>query len=260
MHLGLFFQLTREEDVAAMNRAKSVSVSEEESDYQQHGDCNNKRKHRRGKKRTRPKWKPYSKMTFDERKQLEEWEANHVLLREAEINARSKRPVAPFNSTQFLMDDRSDTRFDPQQLVRTMSFDSSSSGGDTGHVLVTDLTPPHSDSETNNVSVFSFSLGDDVHYELSDEGLQEEEAFLEAGFNQVYNQVKINRLESMSKQDLVSQCCNLEDKVSSIEQEKLELLAELHQLKQTNGELATENSRLKQSKFTVTTTTTSPTQ
>ncbi|XP_019850119.1 PREDICTED: protein HEXIM-like [Amphimedon queenslandica] len=200
-----------------MERAKSCSMSDEEDGRIQGPEqvarekeegpplkpSTNNKKHRRGKKRSggpggRPKWKPYSKMSLEERKQVDEWEEKHVAIREAEINARSKRPVAPFNSTQFLIDDRCEDQY--RRPSRTLSFDSSS--------------------------------GDDVHYDLSDE---DQEAFLEADFNQVYLQLKLNRLEGMSKQDLISQCCNLEDKVSVIEQEKMELLSQLHQLKKANG-------------------------
>jgi protein HEXIM1/2 len=203
-----------------MNRSKSVSVSEDDhkspdrdSDSKSLGNV--KKRHRRGKKRSRPKWKPYSKMSYEERKELEEWEAKRVILREAEINARSKRPVAPFNSTQFIIDDRMEETPQQPSLARNTSFESESSG-------------------------------EDVHYETSDSDFQEQEAFIEADFNQVYVQLRMNRLESMTKQDLVIQCYDLEDKVSSIEQEKNVLLNELRHLKQSNGELTTENIKLKE--------------
>ena len=239
-----------------MERGKSCSMSEEEDGRIQGPDqvagekeeepplkpSTNNKKHRRGKKRSggpggRPKWKPYSKMSLEERKQVDEWEEKHVAIREAEINARSKRPVAPFNSTQFLIDDRCEDQY--RRPSRTLSFDSSSgvtgAMGKWANSSSNIITPsPGASNGTDNECFFFYplSLGDDVHYDLSDE---DQEAFLEADFNQVYLQLKLNRLEGMSKQDLISQCCNLEDKVSVIEQEKMELLSQLHQLKKANG-------------------------
>lgn len=244
----------------AMNRSTSCSVSEEEGRLPEQQadkleDGNVRKKHRRGKKRCRPKWKPYSKMTLEERKEVDDWEAKHVVIREVQINARSKRPVAPFNSTQFLMEDSCENQLRTPRPSRTWSYDSSSSGGVyNGHVKTIELTPPPSAEPGSSFLSFfpPLHLGDDVHYEPSDEDLHEQEAFLEADFNQVYLQLKLNRLEGMSKQDLVSQCCTLEDKVSSIEQEKLELLTQLHQLEQANGRLVLENDQLRDSDLTTT--------
>ena len=256
-----------------MERGKSCSMSEEEDGRTQGQEqvaekeegpplksSTNNKKHRRGKKRGggpggRPKWKPYSKMSLEERKQVDEWEEKHVAIREAEINARSKRPVAPFNSTQFLIDDRCEDQY--RRPSRTLSFDSSSgvtgAEGKWGSSNIVTPSPRASDGTNNNNCFFFYplSLGDDVHYDLSDE---DQEAFIEADFNQVYLQLKLNRLEGMSKQDLISQCCNLEDKVSTIEQEKMELLSQLHQLKKANGMVTESNENNSTSTNDITTT------
>lgn len=257
MHLDSLFPLTTHQDEEMDRSSASISEEENRSPRQQVDDNALKKKHRRGKKRNRPKWKPYSKMTLEERKQLDEWEADRVVKREAEINARSMRPVAPFNSTQFLMDDRGETQVrtpSSSHLARTISYDSSSSGGVSGHVLVAGLlTPPSSDSEICLSPIPFFPLirlGDEVQYDPSDEDLQEQEAFLTADFDQVYIQLRMNRLEGMSKQDLIDQCYNLEDRVSAVEQEKIELLEKLHDLQKANGELTEENSELKKSALT----------
>lgn len=234
-----------------MNRSRNCSVSGEggvtETPPGGLDDSISKKKHRRGKKRCRPKWKPYSKMSLEERKQVDEWEAKHVAIREAEINARSKRPVAPFNSTQFLIEDRCENQLRTSRPSRTLSYDSSSSG-------VVYLTPPHSSPSNSSCTSYlsPLYLGDDEHYEGPVDGDEDQEAFLEADFNQVYLQLKLNRLEGMSKQDLISQCCNLEDKVSSIEQEKLELISQLEQLEKANGKLIKENNQLREGDITVT--------
>lgn len=229
-----------------MERVNSCSMSEEEDgrhDGQEEVGKEEEqtplktKKHRRGKKRgggpgSRPKWKPYSKMSLEERKQVDEWEEKHVAIREAEINARSKRPVAPFNSTQFLIEDRCEDQY--RRPSRTLSYDSSSGAtrarGKEGSP--SPIAAPDNNPSSFPLFVYPLSLGDDVHYEPASD--EEQEAFLEADFNQVYLQLKLNRLEGMSKQDLISQCCNLEDKVSMIEQEKLELLSQLQQLKEAN--------------------------
>ncbi|KAM5135043.1 protein HEXIM1-like [Mantella aurantiaca] len=62
-----------------------------------------KRHRRRPSKKKRP-WKPYNKLTWEEKKRLEEREAQRASRVRAEMFAKGQ-PVAPYNTTQFLMDD-----------------------------------------------------------------------------------------------------------------------------------------------------------
>lgn len=232
-----------------MDRSTSSSVSEEESrSPDQSGEekittnptPERRKRHRRGKKR---KWKPYSKMTQAERKELELAQAAR---REAEM-ARSRRPVAPSNTTQFIMEDRGDAAVripSPSRPVRSISYESSPSG-----VFAWPASPVLVMPSPERVSSpLSFFLGDEGWYD-SPEEMTEQDAFLEEDFNQVYAQLRMDRLDHMTKEDLVHQCVDLEQKVFSLQEERDEKQAimqrELTELRERNTELAEENSRLR---------------
>lgn len=232
-----------------MDRSTSSSVSDDESRSPEplgeekiaiNPTPEKRKRHRRGKKR---KWKPYSKMTQAERKELEQAQAAR---QEAEM-ARSRRPVAPSNTTQFIMEDRGEASIripSPSRLVRSVSYESSPSGvfvGPASPVLA--LPSPECVS-----SSLSFFLGDDGWYDSSEE-MAEQDAFLEEDFNQVYAQLRMDRLDHMTKEDLVHQCLDLEQKVFSLQEERDEKQAdmerELSELKERNTELTEENMKLR---------------
>lgn len=196
-----------------VDRQENVKdTSEQKVVHNSDSEC--RKKHRRGKKKNRPKWKPYAKMTQEERRRLEQWETVRIAKKDAELALKSRRPVAPFNTTQFLMEDRTESQtYKPNSdLARCVSIDSSPSGDDA--------------------------------YENEDEDLQEQEAFLEADFNQVYMQLRMDRLEAMNKQDLVQECYSLEERIMSLEEERSQMMKELQRLQTKNQELGEENSRL----------------
>lgn len=211
-------------------------------------DDDRKRKHhRRGKKKTRPKWKPYSKMNADERKALEKWEDSRTASKVADIAARSRRPIAPFNTTQFLMEDRQgredQVRLPMTSLARSVSYDSSLSGG-----ACPFLTPPIS---PNSLSpsfppLSLLRLGDDAHFEPSDdEDLKEQDAFLEADFNQVYIQLQMEKFEQMTKHDLIQRYFTIEDSLSSVEREREKMANQMDQMACEIKALCDENQKLR---------------
>ncbi|XP_006815296.1 uncharacterized protein LOC100371966 [Saccoglossus kowalevskii] len=57
-----------------------------------------KKKHRRGKNKTKRRWKPYTEMTWKEKKNLEDREAKRA-------EEKRKHRLTPYNTTQFLMED-----------------------------------------------------------------------------------------------------------------------------------------------------------
>lgn len=223
-----------------MDRSTSSSVSDEECRSSDAPDeekpaanptPERRKRHRRGKKR---KWKPYSKMTPAERKE--------AALREAETGW-SRMPVAPSNTTQFIMEDRGEAAVhfpSPSRLARSVSYESSPSGAAARYVLA--LPSPEYDS-----SSFFPLLGEDCWFDSGEE--PEQDAFLEEDFNQVYAQLRMDRLDHMTKEDLVHQCIDLEQKVVNLQEEKDERQAdmqkELLELKERNTELVEENLRLR---------------
>ncbi|XP_076342307.1 protein HEXIM1-like [Tachypleus tridentatus] len=144
-----------------------------------------KKKSRRGKYRHRKrKWKPYYKLSWQERRELDEREtmrANRV----REVMFAQGQAVAPYNTTQFLMDDHNVQEPDYEHI-------------NDGH--------RHIQRETSG--------------EFSDEfysSPEDEEDFLQQQFSETYEDVHAERLSSMTKTDLVQEYIQLEDRVEELE-------------------------------------------
>ncbi|XP_071942999.1 protein HEXIM1-like [Antedon mediterranea] len=144
--------------------------------HKNHGG--NVKKRRRGKKRhnttnnnNKKKWKPYTELTWEERKEVDEREAARAAKR------RENRPT-PYNTTQFLMEDHK---------VETPDFSSVA-------MIKTDL-----------------ESSDDAFDDIVVGGYHEKD------FTAVYNDFQSERLENMSKKDLVSEVLALSSKVNELE-------------------------------------------
>lgn len=142
-----------------------------------------RRRHKGGKNHR--KWKPYDKMSFTEKKRLEEKESRRANQKREEAFA-SGHPVAPYNTTQFLMDDHCQSEAISPDLHRHNSKDSNNS----------------------NVSESSSSVSDD---EFEDNGFQATN-FLES--YETYNQ---ERLMSMTKEELIGEYVKMETKLEKLE-------------------------------------------
>ena len=159
------------------------------------------RKHRRGKHRRR-KQKPYSRMTPEEKKQYDDRAAK----REAELVGK---PSAPWNTTQFLMEDRGKTevKLPSPRVSRTMSLESSAS--------------------------------DEDFYESPEDDIFEHGLCLEKGFETTYHQVISERLQGLGKTELIDECLYLEE-------DRDKCRKELEGIQKTLNESATENTRLRE--------------
>ena len=138
-----------------------------------------RRKHRRG--RHRRKWKPYSRMSAEEKREHAAREAARAARREAE---QKGKPTAPWNTTQFIMEDHGCAKLQiPSPRVnRTFSIESSFSEEDC--------------------------------YESPEEELMEHGLFLEQDFESAYQEMQQERLQRMSKQELVQHCIELGQEVA----------------------------------------------
>ena len=135
-----------------------------------------RKKHRRGKHKRR-RWKPYSHLTAEEKRQLEEQETARAVKREARL---AGKPSAPWNTTQFLMEDRGNTevRIPHPRSSRTLSVES--------------------------------SLSDDEFYESPEDDAIEHGLFMEQDFEDTYEAMASEHLQGMSKVQLVDECLNLQ--------------------------------------------------
>lgn len=204
-------------EVMETNRTRSrspESSASEKSHSPKQEDARPHKRHRRGKHKRR--WKPYSKMTADEKRELEARESARAAKREADLKGK---PAAPWNTTQFLMEDRGSTevRLPCPRVSRTMSIESSCS--------------------------------DDDFYESSEEEMVEHGLFLEQDFESTYQEVAREHLQEMSKPELIQQCLQLEEEVAELKEhgsvsEEGDLT--VSQLRQELEELQNDNQRLRE--------------
>ena len=140
-----------------------------------------KRKHRRrrGGKNHR-KWKPYDKMSWSEKQELEEKETKRANQKREEAFL-SGHPVAPYNTTQFLMED---------------------------HEAISPDLHRHN-SKDSNVSTDSSS---DFYEEDETDGFQHK------NFLDTFNDIRKQELMNRSKEELVRDYVELEMKVELMEQ------------------------------------------
>lgn len=161
--------------------------------------CERKRKHRRGKKR---KWRPYCKLSWDERREVDERDARRANRVRAEMCAYG-HTLAPYNTTQFLMEDHG--VYDPYHVNYN------------GH-------------RNRENSVGSSS----EHYSSP----EDEDEFLQREFTETYENIHAERLSNMTKNELVQELMNMEDRLEEL-QKKLQVAQEKQQTEVTDSEVQT---------------------
>ncbi|XP_071451661.1 protein HEXIM1-like [Hetaerina americana] len=157
----------------------------------------NKRKKRRQNKKRQ--YKPYSKMSWQERRELEDRETKRANRVREEMFAHGQ-PVAPYNTTQFLMEDHNDLADLDSKLLMV---------GRRGAGRARESSVSQDDSE----------LGDEEFYSSP----EDEEEFLTREFSTAYEDLHTERLSSMSKAELVAECRGLEARADRLEKRLLEL-------------------------------------
>ena len=180
---------------------------------------NNKKKHRRGKHkggRRHRHWKPYTKMTWDEKKELEERETRRAY-QKREQRFASGQPMAPYNTTQFLMEQHPPSDVNLCDSSRPRLTKSEAGGGGDG----------------SGGASGSADGSSDEYYSSPDD----EEIFLEKEFTEAYENYHAERLQTMSKDELVREYLELESKVELME-------------KKTKEQCQTPNGRLSSSATT----------
>lgn len=167
---------------------KESGFASEEDDDEDVRRIGTKKRHRRGKTKKR-KWKPYYKLSWQERRELEEREterANH--LRESMF--AHGQPVAPYNTTQFLMEDHN---------VQEPNF-----------AFIPNIQKNQVVKEGKKAAA-----GSSEEFYSS----PEDEDFLQRQFSEVYEDVHAERLNAMSKGELVVEYMQLEERVERLERE-----------------------------------------
>ncbi|XP_074652234.1 protein HEXIM1-like [Tubulanus polymorphus] len=157
----------------------------------------NKKRHRRGKhkggSKHAKKWRPYNKLTWEERKELDDKESKRATLKREERFLHG-HPVAPYNTTQFLMDEHSKN----------------------------ENISPFVKNDVPEVTAAPLELGAGGE-DSSDSaggvgtGADDEDTFLRNDFSETYENIHAERLQAMSKQELIQDYLDLEVKVERLE-------------------------------------------
>lgn len=158
-----------------------------------------RRKTRRGKSKRR-KLKPYNKLSWQERSEQEDNQTKLANKVRAQMFAHGQ-PVAPYNTTQFLMEDHNDLQDLDVQLKAVTT---------------------NSDRLRTHASVFQRSRARDSslsgysgeEYYSSPE---DEEEFLTKEFSTQYEDVHAERLHQLTKSQLIQEYIQLEEKVDMLE-------------------------------------------
>lgn len=173
-----------------------------------------RRRHRRGSKKNKPrkprhKYKPYNKLTWDEKRKLDELDALKAVRRREELVLQKGRAIAPYNTTQFLMEE-------------------------------------HDPGEENLQSI-SHSEHNTVEHEDSSSSYSSDEYF-DKDFHEFYERVHIDTLNSYSKEDLIKNVYELEERIERLERDAKD--NDIQSLKDENKRLVQENEDLKEKVLT----------
>lgn len=228
---------------------------------QQVGGSNQQKKgHRRKPSKKKRKWKPYNKLSWQERKALDEKEKYKAVRIREEMKEKG-RPVAPYNTTQYLMaeHDPHEGGFEPAGLsgsnMTTMGTDDGESYSDEQEEQIEDMQTKDDGSGveeqftayTDSPHMVSEFISQDfsetyerVHEEslevLTREELLQEHMELEYKFNQLQEQL------SMTKRSLLEKANTLEARVQILHNEKEQLKCDIERLSAENKSLREEKS------------------
>lgn len=161
-----------------------------------------RKKHRRGSKRNhnRPgkRYVPYSKLSWEEKKQRDERDTKRAFKLREQINAKG-RPSAPYNTTQYLMAEHDLEEPDLGSHAHMQS--------DGEEAPLRSRVPSNSCDDSDFDDDYNESPEDEIY----------EQKFFEKDFTEAYEQVHVENLHSMSKSELVREFMLLEERVENME-------------------------------------------
>ncbi|KAM5308294.1 protein HEXIM1 [Glossophaga mutica] len=216
------------------NKLGAPAAGGEESWKQQQRQLG-KKKHRRRPSKKKRHWKPYYKLTWEEKRKFDEKQSLRASRIRAEMFAKGQ-PVAPYNTTQFLMDDHDQEEPD----------------------LKTGFYPKRAAAKSDDTSDEEFMEEAGEEDGGSDGMGGDGSEFLQRDFSETYERYHAESLQNMSKQELIREYLELEKCLSRMEDENnrlrleskrlggddarvRELELELDRLRAENLQLLTEN-------------------
>ena len=168
--------------------------------------CEGRHKRRPGRaaRQKRPRrWKPYNKLSWDEKRALEERDGVRAARLRAELLARG-RPVAPYNTTQFLMAEHDGGEPDlkpPPRPPHVMG------DGEQDYCWESDCSGKEDEED------------DEFLLSCRDEDGSDGEDFLRRDFAETYARYHAESLHAMNKQDLLREYLELEKCLLRLQEE-----------------------------------------
>ncbi|XP_019410055.1 PREDICTED: protein HEXIM1-like [Crocodylus porosus] len=161
-----------------------------------------KKKHRRRPSKKKRHWKPYSKLSWEEKRKFDEKQSLRASRLRAEMFAKGQ-PVAPYNTTQFLMEDHDQEEPD----------------------LKTEFYPRRAAAKSDTSEEDFMEEGADEDGGSDGMGGDGSE-FLQRDFSETYERYHVESLQNMSKQELIKEYLELEKCLSRMEDENNRLRME----------------------------------
>lgn len=176
--------VTRNTPTKAPGKAKKKFANKSGNRQKQKLKVNNSRKFifKKKNKKGKRKWKPYCKMTWQEKQRLEERDSRRAVRIREEMTAIGL-PLAPYNTTQFLIEDHNVQEPDYTAIAKGFR---------------------HREAHVGSSEEFYSSPED-------------EEEFLQKEFVQTYEDLHKERLDNMTKSELVEEFISMEDKVEELD-------------------------------------------
>ncbi|XP_036306695.1 protein HEXIM1 [Pipistrellus kuhlii] len=165
-----------------------------------------KKKHRRRPSKKKRIWKPYYKLTWEEKRKFDEKQSLRASRVRAEMFAKGQ-PVAPYNTTQFLMDDHDQEEPD----LKTGFYPKRAAAK-------SDTSDEEFMEEAGEEDGGSDGMGGDGS------------EFLQRDFSETYERYHAESLQNMSKQELIREYLELEKCLSRMEDENNRLRLESKRL------------------------------
>ncbi|XP_038151763.1 protein HEXIM1 [Cyprinodon tularosa] len=169
-----------------------------------------KKRHRRRTSKKKRHWKPYNKLSWEEKKALEERETARASRMREEMFAKGL-PVAPYNTTQFLMDEHD--REEPDLNTESGLRRPCGVGGrmeDTGSEEELCDNEEEEDDDGSGGGGGSDGIG-----RPGNAGGE----YLQRDFSETYEMYHVESLQNMTKQELVQEYLELEKCMSRLEEE-----------------------------------------
>lgn len=181
----------------------------------------NGKKPRRARKQ---RYRPYYQLTGEERIKLEERELQRAD-RMKERRLAMGKPLAPYNTTQFIMSDHG--------VEVELDLGTSSDLEDTQTQAKVWTKPQRGNMVRQRARDSSFSLDTDEEFFYSSP--EDEEDFVRKEFSKDYDNGIIERLSALGKGDLITDYMMMEERVETLTKRMMEVNAR-EELKARNGE------------------------